>query len=93
MRENEGVAARILLNFDVDPGRVRQEDYFECSQVPGGEFEPEASAEPNPDVQWTDYGPARPPPPGTSTLALLIAAIVGASIFGTGFLIGWLTWG
>jgi hypothetical protein len=42
-----------------------------------------------------EYGVQRRPPPprGTSTLALLIAAIVGASIFGVGLLIGWAIWG
>ena len=59
VRENEGVAARILLDFDADPERVRQE-LFRMLSGPGRRLEPEASAEPNPDVQWTDYGPARP---------------------------------
>ena len=39
VRENEGVAARILLNFDVDPERVRR-SFFECSRVPGGDSSP-----------------------------------------------------
>jgi Clp amino terminal domain, pathogenicity island component/UvrB/uvrC motif len=158
VRENEGVAARILLDFDADPERVREE-VFRMLSGPGRRLELQASAEPTPlttppiaaeyldeletvreqkeraihdqdfqraaklrdrerrlqraaqrvqrlwagrdepveeldsqfeEAQWTGYVP---PPRGTSTLALLIAAIVGASIFGVGLLIGWLIWG
>jgi hypothetical protein len=172
IREGEGVANRILLDFDADPERVRQE-LFRMLSGPGGieadlaepahavplttpplapEFIEELEAvrehkdraiadqdfpgaaklrdrerrlqrsaeelqrlwegadEPFPQwgqAQWLDYGPrsgaavatARatmeewPPPRGTSTLALLIAAIVGAAILGAGLLIGWLIWG
>ena len=92
VRENEGVAARILLDFDADAEKIRKES-SECSPAPG-------EAQPSPRLLrrgragWT-YGPEREPlrAPGTSTLALLIAAIVGAPIFGVGLLIGWAIWG
>jgi ATP-dependent Clp protease ATP-binding subunit ClpA len=101
VRENEGVAARILLDFGADSERIRAAvlRMLDGSQ-PGQEeidehFEPlvvrsETTAR---AVGWTEYGPRMAPPRGTSTLALLIAACTGAAIFGVGLLIGWAIWG
>ena len=94
VRENEGVAAPILLDFDAERMRKRFVTRSSaCSPAPGrGATEPAIAP---PEAGWMEYGPQREPPqaPGTSTLALLIAAIVGASIFGGGLLIGWAIWG
>jgi ATP-dependent Clp protease ATP-binding subunit ClpC len=92
VRENEGVAARIMLDFDADAEKIRREIIRMLSSPGRGATEPAIAP---PGAGWMEYGPQREPPPapGTSTLALLIAAIVGASIFGVGVLIGWAIWG
>jgi ATP-dependent Clp protease ATP-binding subunit ClpC len=92
VRENEGVAARILLDFDADAEKIRNEIIRMLSGPGGRATEPAIGP---PGAGWMEYGVQRRPPPprGTSTLALLIAAIVGASIFGVGLLIGWAIWG
>jgi ATP-dependent Clp protease ATP-binding subunit ClpC len=92
VRENEGVAARILLDFDADAEKIRNEVIHMLSGPGRRATEPAVGP---PGAGWMEYGAQRKPPPprGTSTLALLIAAIVGASIFGVGLLIGWAIWG
>ncbi len=57
VRENEGVAARILLDFDADPEKVRNE-VIRMLSAPGGRPPAAASAESGPepaiDLGWLD---------------------------------------
>ena len=91
VRENEGVAARILLDYGAGPETIRR---AVIRQLGGAEPELAAGTYLPYEEADAEFARARvPPPPGTSTLALLIAAIVGALIFGIGLLIGWAIWG
>ena len=84
-------ARRILLDYGAGPETIRRA----VSRQLGG-TQPELAAGTHLPFEVADASFARervPPPPGTSTLALLIAAVVGASIFGVGLLIGWAIWG
>jgi ATP-dependent Clp protease ATP-binding subunit ClpC len=97
VRENGGVAAQILLDFGANPELIRSTVMGTLGETtrPGGTFLPYDET-PSVSVE-TAHAVAEmeewPPPRGTSTLALLIAATVGASIFGAGLLIGWAIWG
>jgi ATP-dependent Clp protease ATP-binding subunit ClpC len=58
VRENEGVAARILLDFDADAEKIRNE-IIRMLSGPGRR----ASAQPSSSAPLPDDKPARPPPP------------------------------
>ena len=106
VRENEGVAARILLDFEADAERIRSEVIRMLSgpgrRPPGpaphiGIPEPFATARGATQWGgWTSYGPRkrRTMVGGTARdWMLVVASITGAAIFGTGLVIGWLIWG
>jgi ATP-dependent Clp protease ATP-binding subunit ClpC len=91
MRENDGVAARILLDFDIDAEKVRKE----VARMLGGagrprrEFPPPASSfqlRGTSERRVLDFGRSFV----TLPEALALGGIVGAGI---GVVIGWAIWG
>jgi ATP-dependent Clp protease ATP-binding subunit ClpC len=90
VRENEGVAARILLAFDADAGKVRNEIMRTLSD-PGGP----GLVQSGETVQhravpsgWTSYGPL-----ARRTPSWLLGWALGTFSLGVGILIGWAIWG
>ena len=82
VRENDGVAARILLDFDADAEKVRTEILRVLSE-PGA---PVALAG---SERWTAYGPPMRP----AWSPLLLGWVLFAVALGIGLLLGWLLWG
>ena len=80
VRENQGVAARILLDFGADPETVRAR-VLETLGRPG---------HPPPPLRegWTSYGPL-----ARRTPSLLLGWALGTFSLGVGILIGWAIWG
>ena len=96
VRENEGVGSRILLDFDADAVKVRNEVLRALSGATGpppGETSP---AEAPISIEWPSLDPAPAP---TSVFDKIREAqlVVGWLLFGialaVGILIGWLIWG
>jgi ATP-dependent Clp protease ATP-binding subunit ClpC len=90
VRENEGVAARILLDFDADAEKVRNE-IMRTLSGPGGpglvQSGETVQHRPVPSG-WTSYGPlARRMP------SMLLGWALGTFSLGVGILIGWAIWG
>jgi ATP-dependent Clp protease ATP-binding subunit ClpC len=84
VEEGEGVAARILVDFDVGAEELRDE----IMRLKGwtGYVQPERE---RPIVRrGQDFRVLRPPTP-----VPLLAAAVGGAIFAAGLLVGWLIWG
>jgi ATP-dependent Clp protease ATP-binding subunit ClpC len=93
VRENEGVAARILLDFDADAEKIRNE-IMRVLAGPGGPGVMLAG-EATETVQhragrigWTSYGPL-----GQRAPSLLLGWALGTFSLGVGILIGWAIWG
>ena len=89
VRENEGVAARILLDFDADAEKIRNE----IMRVLSGPGEPglmhtETVQHRAGRIGWTSYGPLAQRAP-----SLLLGWALGAFSLGVGILIGWAIWG
>jgi ATP-dependent Clp protease ATP-binding subunit ClpC len=91
VRENEGVAARILLSFEADAERIRNETIRMLSG-PGGPGVVRSETE---TVQhravrsgWTSYGSL-----AQRTPSLLLGWALGTFSLGVGILIGWAIWG
>ena len=89
VRENEGVAARILLDFDADAEKIRNE----IMRVLSGPGEPGLMH--TETVQhravrrgWTSYGPLAERAP-----SLLLGWALGTFSLGVGIFIGWVIWG
>ena len=80
VRENQGVAARILLDFGADAETVRAR-VLEALGRPG---------HPPPTLRegWTSYGPL-----ARRTPSLLLGWALGTFSLGVGILIGWAIWG
>jgi ATP-dependent Clp protease ATP-binding subunit ClpC len=90
VRENEGVAARILLAFDADAGKVRNE-IMRTLSGPGGP----GLVQIGETVQhravrsgWTSYGPL-----ARRTPSVVLGWALGTFSLGVGILIGWAIWG
>jgi ATP-dependent Clp protease ATP-binding subunit ClpC len=93
VRENEGVAARILLEFDADAEKIRNE-IMRVLSGPGGPGVVLAG-EATETVQqravrggWTSYGPL-----ARRTPSLVVGWALGTFSLGVGILIGWAIWG
>ena len=89
VRENEGVAARILLDFDADAEKIRNE----IMRVLSGPGEPglmhtETVQHRAGRIGWTSYGPL-----GQRAPSLLLGWALGTFSLGVGILIGWAIWG
>jgi ATP-dependent Clp protease ATP-binding subunit ClpC len=89
VRENEGVAARILLDFDADAETIRNE-IMRTLSGPGGPGLVHGET-----VQrrvgrggWTSYGPL-----AQRTPSVLLGWALGTFSLGVGILIGWAIWG
>jgi ATP-dependent Clp protease ATP-binding subunit ClpC len=88
-RENQGVAARILLDFGADAERIRNEVIGMMSGAGGrGASAVRPVAESIESVQETFAQPARAVPPVHWT-----GIAAGALSLGAGLLVGWLIWG
>jgi ATP-dependent Clp protease ATP-binding subunit ClpC len=93
VRENEGVAARILLDFDADAEKIRNE-IMRVLSGPGGPGVVLAG-EATETVQhravrggWTSYGPL-----ARRTPSLVLGWALGTFSLGVGIFIGWAIWG
>jgi ATP-dependent Clp protease ATP-binding subunit ClpC len=84
VRENSGVAARILLDFDADAERVRDATVAEL----GG---PAAVPRPSSAAGWTAYAPA--PRERDDMTVLITGASIATAGIGLGLALGWLIWG
>jgi ATP-dependent Clp protease ATP-binding subunit ClpC len=92
-RENEGVAARILLDFDIDADRIRAEVIrtlggraVHARRLPTPPGAESVRAGPTTERRVLDFGRSFV----TLPEALAVGAVVGAGI---GILIGWAIWG
>jgi ATP-dependent Clp protease ATP-binding subunit ClpC len=89
VRENDGVAARILLDFGADAETVRNEIMRvlsgprEPGQMHGGPVQGPAG-----QSGWTSHGPL-----ARRTPSLLLGWALGTFSLGVGILIGWAIWG
>jgi ATP-dependent Clp protease ATP-binding subunit ClpC len=84
VRENSGVAARILLDFDADAERVRNA----TAAVLGGR---PVVVPPGASAGWTAY--ALPPRERDDTTLLIIGASIATAGIGLGLALGRLIWG
>jgi ATP-dependent Clp protease ATP-binding subunit ClpC len=89
VRENDGVAARILLDFGADAETIRSE-IMRVLSGPGGQGQMYGGAVQGPAGQsgWTSYGPL-----ARRTPSLLLGWALGTFSLGVGILIGWAIWG
>ena len=86
VRENEGVAARILLDFDADAEKIRGAVLGMVGGTPPGEAVLLGSS--GESQRWPARGPfARRAP------SLLLGWALGTFSLGVGILIGWAIWG
>jgi len=86
VRENEGVAARILLDFDADADKIRGAVLGMVGGTPPGEAVLLGSS--GESQRWPARGPfARRAP------SLLLGWALGTFSLGVGILIGWAIWG
>jgi ATP-dependent Clp protease ATP-binding subunit ClpC len=81
VRENDGVAARILLDFGADAETIRAQ----TMAMLGG---PAGKIRPDPVGGWTSSGPL-----ARRTPSLLLGWALGTFSLGVGILIGWAIWG
>jgi ATP-dependent Clp protease ATP-binding subunit ClpC len=81
VRENEGVAARILLDSGADAEKIRKQTIAMLGG-PAGKSRPEGGG------GWTSYGPL-----ARRTPSLLLGWALGTFSLGVGILIGWAIWG
>jgi ATP-dependent Clp protease ATP-binding subunit ClpC len=89
VRENEGVAARILLDFDADAEKIRNE-IMRVLSGPGGPglVHTETVQHRAGRIGWTSYGPL-----ARRTASLLLGWALGTFSLGVGIFIGWAIWG
>jgi ATP-dependent Clp protease ATP-binding subunit ClpC len=89
VRENEGVAARILLDFDADAEKIRNE-IMRVLSGPGGPglMHTETVQHRAGRIGWTSYGPLAQRAP-----SLALGWALGTFSLGVGILIGWAIWG
>jgi ATP-dependent Clp protease ATP-binding subunit ClpC len=88
VRENDGVAARILLDLDADADKVRNETIRQLSR-PGVRVASSRSI--------VRVGSGRTPRSAAPARRVrspdLLSMLAGAALLGLGLLIGWLIWG
>jgi ATP-dependent Clp protease ATP-binding subunit ClpC len=89
VRENEGVAARILLDFGADAEKIRNE-IMRVLSGPGGPGLVHTETVQHRAVRggWTSYGPL-----AERTPSLLLGWALGTFTLGIGILVGWVVWG
>ena len=82
VRENDGVAARILLDFGADAETIRAQTMAMLGGGPAGKIRPD------PGSGWTSTGSL-----ARRTPSLLLGWALGTFSLGVGILIGWAIWG
>jgi ATP-dependent Clp protease ATP-binding subunit ClpC len=89
VRENEGVAARILLDFGADAEKIRNE-IMRVLSGPGGPGLVHTETVRHRAVRsgWTSYGPL-----AERTPSLVLGWALGTFSLGIGILVGWVIWG
>jgi len=89
VRENEGVAARILVDFDADAETIRNE-IMRVLSGPGGPGLVHTETVQHRAVRggWTSYGPL-----AERTPSLVLGWALGTFSLGIGILVGWVIWG
>jgi ATP-dependent Clp protease ATP-binding subunit ClpA len=89
VRENQGVAARILLDFDADAEKIRKE-IMSVLSGPGGPGLVHTETVEHRVVRggWTSYGPLAERNP-----SLVLGWALGTFSLGIGILVGWVIWG
>ena len=89
VRENQGVAARILLDFDADAETIRNE-IMRVLSGPGGPGLVHTETVQHRAVRggWTSYGPL-----AERTPSLVLGWALGTFSLGIGILVGWVIWG
>jgi ATP-dependent Clp protease ATP-binding subunit ClpC len=89
VRENEGVAARILLDFGADAEKIRNE-IMRVLSGPGGPGLVHTETVQHRAVRsgWTSYGPL-----AERTPSLVLGWALGTFSLGIGILVGWVIWG
>jgi ATP-dependent Clp protease ATP-binding subunit ClpC len=87
-RENQGVASRILLDFDVDADEIRSGVLKALGSRPGSRS-PTEEAEP----KEFDLGPSMPFPGEGRRFRLLEGWLLFGVSLGIGILVGWAIWG
>jgi ATP-dependent Clp protease ATP-binding subunit ClpC len=89
VRENQGVAARILLDFDADAEKIRTEIIRMLPGTAGpGLVHTETVQHRAVRSGWTSYGPLAQRAP-----SLLLGWALGTFSLGVGILVGWAIWG
>ncbi len=94
IRETEGVATRILLDFGADPERVRREVFRMLEGAPPADYEQSMQKL----GRWPRESAGSPVQlalPGRFRFFLgpVAPMLLGALLFGGGLLVGWLIWG
>jgi ATP-dependent Clp protease ATP-binding subunit ClpC len=89
VRENQGVAARILLDFDADAEKIRKQ-IMSVLSGPGGPGLVHTETVEHRVVRggWTSYGPLAERNP-----SLVLGWALGTFSLGIGILVGWVIWG
>jgi ATP-dependent Clp protease ATP-binding subunit ClpC len=89
VRENQGVAARILLHLDADAETIRHEIIRMLPGPAGPGLTHGAPVQPRAGrIGWTSYGPL-----AQRATSLLLGWALGTFSLGVGILIGWVIWG
>jgi ATP-dependent Clp protease ATP-binding subunit ClpC len=80
VREQEGVAAKILLHLDADAETVRERTFELLGTKPTPDYERSMEGARSSGGLWW-------------SLAAAVPIVVGAFVFGAGLAVGWLIWG
>jgi ATP-dependent Clp protease ATP-binding subunit ClpC len=80
VREREGVAAKILLDLDIDAERIRERTFELLSTKRPPHYE-------------SSMKPARRLTSFSQSLSAGVPIVIGAVVFGAGLAVGWLIWG
>jgi hypothetical protein len=84
VRENEGVAARILLDFDADAKKIRDEIIRLLTGAVPGHQPLERHLDLLGVSEWRPLHDRAP---------LMLSIVLGVFAFPAGLLVGWLIWG
>jgi ATP-dependent Clp protease ATP-binding subunit ClpC len=88
VRENQGVAARILLDFDADAETIRNELIRMLPGPAGPGLKHTETVQHRARSGWRSYGPL-----ARLTPSLLLGWALGTFSLGVGILLGWVIWG
>lgn len=91
IREPEGVAARILVDFDLDADKIRERAFEVLGTERPANYA--RSMERAGRVAATDWIGAARGGRLSWSLAAVLPMVIGALVFGAGLAVGWLIWG